>query len=180
LGQTAWRLLTILCKNQYWAAMKIKYAIHQAGQRAQSAFSLVEVMVASALAGLMFMAGMTAFTSSFRIVGLDRENSRAMQILLEKTELVRLYNWDQITGNDTNTFIPATFTAPFSTATNNVGFNYWGTVLITNAPITETYSNDLREVIITLTWTSINSESMLHSRSMTTFVSQYGLQNYLY
>lgn len=138
-------------------------------------------MVASGLAALMFMAGMTAFNSTFRIVALDRENSRAIEILLEKTELLRLYNWGQITGQDTNTFIPATFTAPYSPgATNNGGFSYWGTVLITNAPITETYRNDLREVIITLTWTSPNSGTMLHTRSLSTFVSQYGLQNYIY
>jgi type II secretory pathway pseudopilin PulG len=160
--------------------MKTRYASHQAGQRPQSAFSLVEVMVASGLAALMFMAGMTAFSSTFRIVAQNRENARAVQVLLEKTELLRLYNWDQITGNDTHTFIPATFTAPYSPDTNHAGFSYWGTVLITNVPITETYSNDLREVIITVTWSSVNSGSVFHTRSLTTFVSRYGLQNYLY
>jgi prepilin-type N-terminal cleavage/methylation domain-containing protein len=161
--------------------MRIRYASYQARQRVRRAFSLVEVMVASALAGLMFMAGMTAFSSTFRFVALDRENARAVQVLLEKTELLRLYNWEQITGQDTNTFIPATFTAPFSVgATNNESFSYWGTVLVTNVPITETYSNDLREVIITLTWTSPSYGNRLHTRSMTTFVSRYGLQNYLY
>jgi type II secretory pathway pseudopilin PulG len=164
--------------------MKTGYATHQAGWRAHGAFSLVEIMVASALAALMFMAGMTAFSSTFRIVALDRENARAVQVLLEKTELLRLYNWDQITGNDTNTSIPSTFTAPYAPGTavtaGNGGFSYWGTVLITNVPITETYSSDLREVIITLTWTSANSGNMLRTRSMTTFVSRYGLQNYPY
>jgi prepilin-type N-terminal cleavage/methylation domain-containing protein len=161
--------------------MRIRYASYQAGQRAQRAFTLVEIMVASALAGLMFMAGMTAFSTTFRFVALDRENARAVQVLLEKTELLRLYNWNQITGQDTNTFIPATFTAPYSAGdTNNGSFSYWGTVLITNVPITETYSNDLREVIITLTWNSPSYGNRLHTRSMTTLVSRHGLQNYLY
>ena len=141
-------------------------------------------MVASALAALMFMAGMTAFSNTFRIVALDRENARAVQVLLEKTELLRLYNWDQITGNDTNTSIPSTFTAPYAPGTavtaDNGGFSYWGTVLITNVPITETYKDHMREVIITVTWTSPDSSARLHSRSMTTFVSRYGLHNYLY
>ena len=161
--------------------MKIRYATGHAGRRAHCAFSLVEIMIASALAALMFMAGMTTFSSTFRIVGLDRENSRAIEVLLEKTELLRLYNWDQLTRQDTNIFIPTEFTAPYSPgAANNGGFSYWGTVLITNVPITETYSDHLREVIITLTWTSPNSSTVLHSRSMTTFVSEYGLQNYIY
>lgn len=138
-------------------------------------------MVAAGLAALMFMAGMTAFSSTFRSVALDRENTRAVQVLLEKTELLRLYNWNQVTGHDTNTFIPTTFTAPYSPGANDDGgFKYWGTVLITNVPITETYKSDLREVIITVTWTSPHSGTTLHTRSMTTFVSQYGLQNYLY
>ena len=169
-------------RNQYWAIMRIRNAIHRAGWRAHRAFSLMEVMVASGLAALMFAAGMTAFSSTFRIVALDRENARAVQILLEKTELLRLYNWDQIIGNDPNTFIPTTFTAPDSAGSTNSGsFSYWGTVLITNVPMTtETYSNNLREVIITLTWQSPSSDTTLHTRSMTTFVSRYGLQNYLY
>src|SRR5262245_34507052 len=79
----------------------------------QNAFTLVEVMVASALIGIMFLAFMGGFSMSFQRVQIDRENSRATQLLLEKTELVRLYNWDQITGVDTNTYIPTTFTAPF-------------------------------------------------------------------
>jgi type II secretory pathway pseudopilin PulG len=166
--------------GEYQACMRISYPSHRAGRCAQRAFSLMEIMVASGLAALMFMVGMTAFSSCFRVVALDRENSRAMQVLLEKTELLRLYNWDQITRQDTNTFIPTTFTAPFCPNTNSPGFTYWGTVLITNVPITETYSNDLREVIITLTWTSTSSGNRLRSRSMTTFVSHYGLQNYLY
>lgn len=141
---------------------------------------MIEVLMASAVAGIMFMIGMTAFSSTFRVVEANRENSRAMQILLEKTELLRLYNWDQLTGADASTYIPTTFSAPYCPGTNNTGFTYWGTVLITNVPITETYSNDLREIIVTVTWSSASSGNTLRTRSMTTFVSRYGLQNYLY
>lgn len=145
-----------------------------AGQRA---FTLVEVMVASALVGIMFLAFMAGFSTSFQNIQLDRENSRAAQILLEKTELLRLYNWDQVVGNDTNTFIPTTFTAPFYPDTNNGGFNYSGTVTITNAPVRETYSNDMRYINISLSWTS---GGVRRSRTMNSFVSKYGLQNYIY
>src|SRR6266581_3611697 len=135
----------------------------------QSAFTLVEVMVASGLAGLMILAFMGGFSMSYRGIQLDRENSRAAQILLEKTELIRLYNWDQVTGNDTNIYIPANFTAPYYPDTNNGGFTYSGTVTITNAPVTETYSNDMRQVTLILQWTSAGVH---HSRSMKTFVSR--------
>jgi|ERR1051325_237548 prepilin-type N-terminal cleavage/methylation domain-containing protein len=141
------------------------------------AFTLVEVMVASALIGITLLAFMAGFSTSFQGIQLDRENSRAAQILLEKTELLRLYNWSQVTGADTNIYIPTTFTAPFYPDSNNGGFNYSGTVSITNAPVTETYSNDIRLITITVTWASGRVQ---RTRSMTSFVSKYGLQNYIY
>lgn len=143
----------------------------------QSAFTLVEVMVASTLIGIMVLAFMGSFSTCFQNIQLDRENSRAAQILLEKTELLRLYNWDQIVGNDTNTVVPATFSMPFYPDNNNGGFLYTGTVLITNAPVTETYSNDMRFVTINLTWKSGNVQ---RTRTMSSYVSKYGLQNYIY
>ena len=141
------------------------------------AFTLVEVVIASALVGIMFMAFMGGFSTCFQHVQLDRENSRATQILLEKTELLRLYDWDQVTGNDTNVVIPLTFTSPFYPDTNNGGFNYSGSVAITNAPIVEAYSNDLRYVTINLSWTS---GGVQRSRAMSSYVSRYGLQNYIH
>ena len=140
-------------------------------------FTLIEVMVASVLAGIMFTAMMAGFTMSFQTIKLDRENSRATQIMLEKTEVLRLYNWDQLTGADTNTYIPTNFTAPYYPGGNSGGFTYNGTVVITNVPIGSTYSNSLRAVTINLTWTS---GTAVRNRSMTTWVSRYGLQNYIY
>jgi prepilin-type N-terminal cleavage/methylation domain-containing protein len=143
----------------------------------KGAYTLVEVMVALLVAGIMFAACMSGFSRGFSSVQSDRENSRAVQILLEKMELIRLYNWTQITGGDTNTFVPTTFTAPFYPAASNGGFSYYGKVTITNANIKPTYSNDLRTITISLTWTN---GRLSHFRSMSTFVSQYGLQNYIY
>ena len=142
-----------------------------------SAFTLLEVMIALFLAGILFVSLMAGFSSSFQSIQLDRENSRATQIMLEKTELLRLYNWDQVTGRDTNICIPSTFTAPFYPDANNGGFLYNGTVVITNVPISQNYTNDLHAITITVTWTS---SKVLRTRSMSTWVSQYGLQNYIF
>jgi|ERR1043166_1891749 type II secretory pathway pseudopilin PulG len=143
----------------------------------ENAYSLVEVVVASGVAGIMFAALLGGLSSGFNSVQLDRENSRASQILLEKTELLRLYNWNQITGADTNVYLPTTFTAPFYPDTNNGGFTYAGTVTVTNATMSASYTNDMRSVTIALRWTS---NKIAHYRSMTTLVSRYGLQNYIY
>jgi type II secretory pathway pseudopilin PulG len=156
----------------------MKPMLQENARTRSAAFTMIEVMMASGLAGVFFLAFMGGFSATFKGVQIDRENSRAAQILLEKTELIRLYNWDQVTGNDTNTTIPTSFTAPFYPDTNNGGFTYTGTVVIsTNSPVTETYSNDIRCVTITLTWTS---GAVARSRTMSTFVSRYGLQNYIY
>ena len=134
-------------------------------------------MVALAIAAIMLAACMAGFSQGFRGVQSDRENSRAAQILLEKMELIRLYNWSQVNGGDTNTYIPTTFTAPFYPALSNGGFTYYGTVTVTNSGISQSYSNDIKTVTVALTWTSAG---LRHYRSMSTFVSQYGLQNYVY
>jgi prepilin-type N-terminal cleavage/methylation domain-containing protein len=156
---------------------KIAQNIGQTRRTAQGGFTLVEVIMAAALAGIMFLTAIAGFSNAFSNLQLDRENSRATQILLEKTEMLRIYNWDQIIGRDATTYIPTTFTAPFYPDNSNGGFIYNGTVAITNLVTTASYSNDLRTITITLTWTSGKAS---RSRSMTTYVSQYGLANYMY
>jgi prepilin-type N-terminal cleavage/methylation domain-containing protein len=140
-----------------------------------AAFSLIEVMVAVAIVGVLFVSLYTGITSGFGVISLARENLRATQILQEKMETIRLYNWDQI---NTAGFIPSSFTAPFfPEGQTNVGVIYNGTMLITNAPIAETYSNDLRLVVLEVRWISGQIE---RHREMRTFVARHGLQNYIY
>jgi len=43
--------------------------------------------------------------------------------------------------------------------------------------MTESYSNSLKKVIATATWQSAGQQ---HQRQMTTLISQYGMQNYIY
>jgi len=148
-------------------------------QGSQSAFTLVEVIIAAALAGIIFLTAIAGFSNGFSNLQLDRENSRATQILLEKTEMLRIYNWDQIIGRDTTTYIPTNFTVPYYPGdTNNGGFSYNGTVIINNLTNPgASYSNDMRAVTVSLTWTSSKTT---RTRSMTTYVSMYGLADYIY
>jgi hypothetical protein len=60
---------------------------------------------------------------------------------------------------------------------SGAGITYTGTVSIINAPITEAYSNDLKQITVTLSWLSDRTP---RQREMTTFVSKYGVQNYVY
>jgi len=142
----------------------------------QSGHTLVEVMVALSVLGFMVVSLYAGFSSGFAVLRVARENMRATQILQERMEVLRLIKWDDVNFG----FIPTTFTAPFyatePTNTTVGSFGYTGTVIITNPPA-ETYSDHLRMIKIDLTWTSGN---VTRSREMTTYVSKYGLQQYVY
>jgi len=139
--------------------------------------TLAEVMVAMAVLGFMLVSLYAGFSSGFAVLRVARENLRATQILEERMEVIRLIKWDDAVAG----FIPMSFTAPFYPNDNNEttgGFAYTGKVTIIQSPAPETtYSDHLRMIRIDLSWTSGN---VTRHRQMTTFVSQYGLQNYLY
>lgn len=144
-------------------------------RRHSKAFTLVEMLVAVSLTTVVFLALYLGFTQGFAVIQLARENLRATQILQEKTEIIRLYTWEQITNG---TFIPKTFTAPFyATGTNQTGLIYDGRLTITNAPLSEGYASDLKLVIAEVQWIS---GSVSRHRSMNTLVSRYGLHDYIY
>ena len=144
---------------------------------AQQGYTLVEVMVAASLLGFMIVSLFAGFSSGFAVLRIARENMRATQILEERMEVLRLIKWDDVNSPG---FIPTNFIAPFypPDSTNAAaGIAYTGTVSVVNAPIPESYANNLRAIQINLTWTSGN---ITRSRQMTSYVSRYGLQNYVY
>lgn len=140
--------------------------------------TLVEVMIAVAGVGILLVTIYGAFAQGFAIIQVARENLRATQILQEKMETMRVYNWDQVT---TTGFIPTTFVEPFyAVATDdNGGFNYSGQLTIRAAtPLGGvTYGDDLRWVIAEVQWTS---GDIVRRREMRTLVSRYGLHRYVY
>jgi len=165
------------------------------------AFTLVEVLVASALLSLSAAALYSGLAWGIKQNRLARENLRATQVILEKMEILRGYSWDQLFPNsdpdeledpsdpfdpdedphleeDNITFtIPKTFTAPYESGDTNKGdFMYQGIIQITPAQITEAYGASLAQVRVAVGWTS---EGVRREREAKTFFAQYGLQNNL-
>ncbi len=166
-------------KNEKSRPKKFDRAARPSRVGVQAGQTLVELMVAVGLLGIMLVALYGGFSSSFAVVRVARENLRATQILAERMEVLRLVKWSDLL---TPGFIPTNFTAPFfasqpTNSTSESGFYYSGTVTITNAPLAEAYSNSMRMILINLTWTS---GKVVRQRQMTSFVSQYGMQNYIY
>ncbi len=130
----------------------------------------------SGLLGMMAVTLYMGIAQGFAITQVARENLRATRILQEKMETIRLYSWDQINQPG---FIASTFVDYYdpSSSASNKGAVYAGTVVITNAPASETYAGDLKWVSVQVTW---NSNNIRRQRSMETLVSCFGLQNYVY
>jgi prepilin-type N-terminal cleavage/methylation domain-containing protein len=138
---------------------------------ARSAFTLVELMVGVGVLAVTIVALYGAFSFGFSTIKLSQEEVRADQILVQKLETLRVYNWTNIINN----YMPTNFPEWFST---NGGVSYAGSINVTPFVPTaanESYSDTLRQVTVTVGWIS---GGVPRTRSMTTFVSQYGIQNY--
>jgi type II secretory pathway pseudopilin PulG len=139
--------------------------------------TLVDIVMAVAVLGIMASGIFGSFRYGFFTLQLVRENQRATQILLEKVETLRLYNWDQVTS--TNGFIPSTFTDVYDpqAASGNQGATYNGTLTVAPSSLSSSYAANLREFTLTLGW---NTRGIPHTRSLKTYVAKDGIQNYVY
>ena len=138
-----------------------------------AAFTLMEGVIAVAVMGIVFLALYSGMASGFRSIRTSQENLRATQILAEKFEALRLYNWEQV---NTPGFIPDTFTAYFAPKSPDPGLVYGGTIRV-GAAGPEPYTVDMRLVTVTLAWTN---NGHANYRTLSSYVGRYGLQNYVY
>jgi Tfp pilus assembly protein PilV len=141
-------------------------------------FTLMEVMIGVLILGLAIISLFALLGSGFAIVRFNRDNLRATQIMLNRVEGLRLYNWGQLT---TENLVPTNFTEYYyPSGTNSQGTVFSGTVTIANAiqnPTSTYSSNMMRYVTIRVNWTT---GFLPHSRQVSTYVSEYGVQNYVF
>lgn len=147
------------------------------GRHHRSAFTLVESVFALAMAVIMFGALYTGLAFGFSMIKSARENSRATQIMVEKMETIRLYTWSQITNPG---FVPTEkFTVPYYAVgpSNNTGLLYTGQIAIADTTLGTSYANNMKKITIQLNWQQGETN---RSRSMTSYVTRNGLQNYVW
>lgn len=136
-------------------------------------------MIGTGIAGIFFLAFFAMMGTGFNIVRGGRENLRATQIILNRLEGLRLFTWEQLIYS--NSFAPTNFTELYyPSGTNNQGITYTGTMRVTTPTMSPaaTYStNMMKQVTIQLSW---RSAGVNHTRSMSTYVSKYGAQNYIF
>ncbi len=154
-------------------------------------FNLLEALFGMGVIGMVFLSLYSGMIWSNSTLRLARENMRATQVLVETVESIRVCKWDQVISNG---FIPTNFYAPYIPApglTNALsktpldvaqsgGVVYRGHVRIEPVLVSHigaSYTGDLRRVTIDLTW---QTDRVRKSRSVYTYVSRYGIQNYLF
>ena len=145
------------------------------------AFTFTEVLIATGLLLTVFVTIYCCLAMGLRTTQLTRQTLRATQILTDKLEGVRLYNWSQL--NDP-TFFRNTFTN-FFYETNNIGTAtasgsgvlYTGQVALASVPFTNSYNTNVLKMTVTVGWVG---SGQVHTRMMSTYVGQWGVQNYNY
>jgi hypothetical protein len=145
----------------------------------ESASTFIETLVGTSIMAIMFASLYTAMSSGFSMVTAARENLRATQIMLNRLEGLRLYNWNQLVYSN---MVPTTFTENFYPVgtTGNTGITYYATMTVTNVTLNPPATYDasmVRRVIVQVNWTS---GGVPRTRQMSTYVSAYGVQNYLF
>jgi len=154
-------------------------------QPTDAGYTFAEVLVATAILGLVGTSLYGAFAAGFCVIQSTRENLRATQILVQKTEAVRLFTWSQVA--DTNNYLRFAFTEnydPLGATNNSGGAKYTGYVRASvpaAGELPEAYRTNMRTITVTLYWTNYNgAKAIVHQREMQTRVARNGMQNYIW
>ena len=167
--------------------MRLNNKSNNGGETAMAAFSLLELLIAVTVMALIFSALFSGISTSFNLLQSARENLRATQIMISRLEGLRLCAWSSSQMFNTNV-VPLKFTDSFYplglNSSTNSGTAYTGTLTITTNPAVSpaaSYGPSLALVTVTLAWTNgATGSRSIHQRTMSTYVAQYGLQNYVY
>jgi type II secretory pathway pseudopilin PulG len=170
-----------ICRKRPFSPVKKSRGASRYGN--SHGFTLVEAVVATGILTIVFVAVFALLTFNLTITSLSRENSRATQVLLDKMECLRLYQWQQLTNP---TVLATTFTNWTYESTNvgtanaaGRGTRYVGNISVTT-PVTAlsgtSYGANLALVQVTVSWSSGNT-NLTHTRSMSTYFSRLGIEN---
>ncbi len=143
-----------------------------------------EVIVAIAVLGFILGSFYAGISSGFLLVRLARENLRATQIMVQRTEDYRLYGWSQLTNSSVVAPAFVDYFDPSGTNSQSTGTVYVGVVSNTVPDsVPAAYRNSMRVLTLTVFWTNYSSkpsmDPLVHSRQMQTLVARYGMQNYV-
>lgn len=143
----------------------------------KKAFTIVEVLISICIIGIVAAGLMGCFTFSLFAIRMARENQRATQIVLERAEAIRCFNWDSLSNVPTAPlgvyYNPANNTPPIYTVTTSLS------PFAPNSPsgIIPSYATNMQQLTIIVTW---QTGTISRCRTNITYVAKDGIQNYVY
>lgn len=139
------------------------------------AFTIAEVLMSIAIIGVVAAGLMGCFTFSLFAIRMARENQRATQIILERAEAIRCFNWDSLTNVPTTPvsdyYNPATQSPPIYTVQTSLG------AFSPATGGTPSYAANMQQLTIVVTWQTFN---ITRCRTNVTYIAKDGIQNYVY
>jgi prepilin-type N-terminal cleavage/methylation domain-containing protein len=137
------------------------------GFRKNDGFTLVEVVVASLVLGLVFVSSITTLTYGYKLLENARFNTLASQVIQSEIETLRLRNWSQISA------LPAKAAIAISSDMSTAAFNKFSgwRVVSSSRP-------DTKLIVVGVQWTATSGQ--VHSRRYTTYMTKDGLNDYYY
>ena len=153
-------------------------ATHEPPLSSNSAFTLIETIVATLLAAIMLPTIFAGIAAGFSIVQVTRENLRATQVIVQRMEALRLASYKTL--QDPAAY-PPNFTeyySPSGKTNGSAGTVYKVTYSCAPGPITlpPSYRSNILFITVTAAWTSGNVQ---HTRSMQSYFTRYGIQRYV-
>ncbi len=137
------------------------------GFRKNDGFTLVEVVVASLVLGLVFVSSIATLTYGYKLLENARFNTLASQVIQSEIETLRLNNWTQLSA------LPSSQSIAISSDMANAGFNRFSGWRVV-APV----RTGTKFIVVGVQWTAISGQ--VHSRRYTTYMSKDGLNDYYY
>ena len=134
--------------------------------RVRSGFTILEAMIATIILGLVLGSVVAVASQCLRYLSDIRRTARSSQVLQQKMEDIRLLSWSQLQ------VVPGTFTDPSDT--NRV---YAGTIAQTPY---DSYNGTTTVMKLTLTVTWTNQVGRVLTNSLSTMVSNGGLNKYIF
>ncbi len=136
-------------------------------RRSRSGVTLIEVLIAIVVIGVVVGSTITALRSGFSMIQLARDNTMASQIMQSEMENLRLMNWVQLgqlpeEGEfEVDTLLDANIAARYERVRR----------------VTEVREG-MREVELVVEWQTVSGSR--HTRTYRTLFSQEGLNDYYY
>lgn len=161
--------------RNFWKSTERRTSSFKESRRrinSQTAFTILEVAMASFIMAFGIATSVVAMQSGFRHLDLARGTTLASQIIQSEMERLRLMSWSGITAlAATATFDGGTF---FSTSSDVVG-RFTVTRTRTADPDRPTEAMNLA---VSVTWSTYDGRS--HTRSFNSIYAKNGLYDYYY